>query len=214
MTPLRFNVLKSATLVGRGGTSGIGVHSFNKGQFVWDAGHAYPSEKSEIAPSSISSAVPPPNVVAQFPCHWISIVHFRFEQDGPHGEQEQQVFERFCPTPHDDTLFALKAVKSFLVPGLLEQREDLLQEGIRRLQQGGLKRIEWEYQGSITSAFRHHWTTLGRPEALGLSSFGPTMYVVTTRPESVVESIKTFGHSPLHLVVTSVNNMGYSLETL
>lgn len=49
--------IELAALVGRGGTSGIGVHAFDLGGFIADGGHSL-KEKSSFMPSSVSTASP------------------------------------------------------------------------------------------------------------------------------------------------------------
>ena len=73
ITDLNDIEVQTATLgriVGRGGTSGIGVEAFNHGGFIVDGGHSK-NEKSDFLPSSASSASPPP-VLAHydFPEDW------------------------------------------------------------------------------------------------------------------------------------------------
>ena len=53
------NALDMAKIVGRGGTSGIGVESFENGGFIIDGGHKR-VEKPSYLPSSASPATPPP----------------------------------------------------------------------------------------------------------------------------------------------------------
>ncbi|HTX60990.1 MAG TPA: beta-ribofuranosylaminobenzene 5'-phosphate synthase family protein, partial [Methanobacterium sp.] len=57
-------------IVGRGGTSGIGVASFERGGFIVDSGHKK-TIKKDFLPSSASEASPPP-VIARydFPSDW------------------------------------------------------------------------------------------------------------------------------------------------
>ena len=48
-----------SSIVGRGGTSGIGTYGFEDGGFIADGGHSL-KEKATFLPSSASSACPPP----------------------------------------------------------------------------------------------------------------------------------------------------------
>jgi beta-ribofuranosylaminobenzene 5'-phosphate synthase len=118
-----------AQLLGRGGTSGIGVHCFSRGGLVWDAGHVF-SEKGCFAPSS-SSLAQPPKAILRLPVRWLSVVHFRFALSGLHGEDERSAFSTWCPTSNASTVGGLVSVSSLIVPGLLERRENLLQLGLK-----------------------------------------------------------------------------------
>ena len=76
------------------------------------------------------------------------------------------------------------------------------------IQSLGFKKHEWLAQGTATKRFRTFWESAGMREALGLSSLGPTMYVLTTRPYEVAEVIRAFEMSPLHLTVTGIAKAG------
>jgi beta-ribofuranosylaminobenzene 5'-phosphate synthase len=202
----RASAVSVAELLGRGGTSGIGVHCFNHGGLVWDAGRAF-DEKGRFVPSS-AGAAPPPRLIVRVPVHWLSVVHFRFSASGLHGDQERFAFASSCPTPETGTVESLVAVSSLILPGILEHRQEPLQRGLGILQNTGFKEIEWNYQDSLTKRFRTYWTALKMPEALCLSSFGPTMYVLTTNPNRVVAKIGAFGELPVHIKVTKIRNVG------
>ena len=142
------------------------------------------------------------------PVNWLSVVHFRFSRSGMHGEEERRAFAQWCPTPDADTVDALVAVSSLILPGLVDRCEDLLQRGLRQLQGIGFKKPEWAHQDPVTKAFRLYWDGLQVPEALCLSSFGPTMYVLTSDPRPVLARINAFGEQPVHVTVTKVSNAG------
>jgi len=202
----RMPAVSLAQMLGRGGTSGIGVHCFRRGGLVWDAGHAF-AEKRSFAPSS-ASVTPPPSAIVQLPVKWLSVVHFRFSRSGPHGENERRAFAECCPTSDSGTVKALVAVSSLILPALVEKRENVLQQGLKKLQCTGFKKVEWDHQDFVTKAFHAYWAAAKMPETLCLSSFGPTMYVLTSDPRRVVARINAFGEQPIHVTVTKVSNVG------
>jgi beta-ribofuranosylaminobenzene 5'-phosphate synthase len=203
--------LELARLLQRGGTSGIGVHSFAKGGFIWDGGHAFPGDKSEMGPSSQFSAQPP-RLITRISAEWLTLIHFRYYEQGLSGADERAAFRENCPTSHDDTRANVISVGSFIVPGLMEENEELLQCGLKRLQYHGFKQVEWKYQGPMTRRFQEFWQTTGLTESVGISSFGPTLYVLTRSPEKVVAAIRAFGTSPLSITSTQINNVGYQFR--
>lgn len=203
--------MELARVVGRGGTSGIGVHSFRMGGFIWDAGHKYPDTKAGFAPSSASLS-PPPQPILQVPLEWLNVVHFRFSEAGVSGQSERCIFDDVCPIPAEESTKAIVCVVSAVVPGVLERDEALLNVGIRELQTVGLKRLEWEYQSEVTLRFKDYWSALGMPESLGLSSFGPTLYVLTTRPAEILRLIRAFSARPTHIAVSAANNVGAEIQ--
>lgn len=202
--------IQLATIFGRGGTSGIGIHTFERGGFVWDAGRRYPAEKDRFGPSSLQLAQPPA-LLQQLHFDWLQVVHFRFDDGTLHGSHEVSIFEQFCPVPEDETRELYTVVAAQIVPALLEQHEPALQDGLRLLQTLGLKRVEWEQQPTTTQRFRNYWEQSGRHEALLLSSMGPTLVCLTHKPEEIVDIVRAFDAAPHALTVTTLNNYGATI---
>ncbi len=197
-----------ASLLGRGGTSGVGINTFAKGGFVWDIGHRYPSVKHRFGPSSeVLSAIPPKALLCT-PIDWLSVVHFRFAESGLSGPAEVSMFRESCPTPVNDTVEAVLCTALQIVPALLERDGAALQAGIARLQDVGLKRVEWQAQSPATTGFRGYWKKAGMPESVGLSSAGPTLFILTETPEEVVRAIDGYCIEPTDLCITIVDNIG------
>ena len=65
------NSVELSSIVGRGGTSGIGTYCFDNGCFIADGGHSL-KEKSDFLPSSASSHACPPPIIGkyEFPEEW------------------------------------------------------------------------------------------------------------------------------------------------
>lgn len=199
-----------ATILGRGGTSGIGIHSVNRGGFIWDAGHKFPEEKPEFGPSSQTLAKPAEVILARS-VDWVDIVHFRFSEIGVNGQEERSVFKKECPIPACESNESLLCVSSLIAPAIVEKDECLLQTGLGRLQRTGFKKREWLHQDVITTRFKRYWDSLGVSEALGLSSFGPTLYVLTKRPQEIQRLVEGFDATLVHLTHTRVNNRGVTI---
>ena len=91
------SVEEAALLVGRGGTSGIGVAAFKMGGFIIDGGHRFPEQKSSFLPSSASGNVAPPPVLFRrdFPDWQVLIVIPNCKHIS--GEQEVRLFKTLCP---------------------------------------------------------------------------------------------------------------------
>jgi len=88
---IRKTTREIAAIMGRGGTSGIGVMAFEKGGLIVDGGHSFGNgkEKQSFLPSSASSA-PPPQVIARYevPQQWRFVVAIPNAQRGLHGEDQ------------------------------------------------------------------------------------------------------------------------------
>ncbi|MEM3030261.1 MAG: hypothetical protein QXH27_00860 [Candidatus Micrarchaeia archaeon] len=166
-----------ARVVGRGGTSGIGTWGFAKGGLIFDAGHAFPSEKKSFLPSAASRAPPPP-LLARIPLprNWLFVCSVPSPKR-IHGKLEKKIFARYCPIPSREVERAFAAAFSQIAPGALERDISLFGEGIVALQSIGFKKIEWRFQEKAT---REAFTLLQKECAgAGLSSFGPLVFGVT-----------------------------------
>ena len=58
---LGLDVQELAKVVGRGGTSGIGIAAFQTGGFIVDGGHRFPEQKASFLPSSALGDISPPS---------------------------------------------------------------------------------------------------------------------------------------------------------
>ncbi|MEM3078426.1 MAG: hypothetical protein QXR38_02910, partial [Nitrososphaerales archaeon] len=91
-----------AEIVGRGGTSGIGVAAFEFGGFIVDGGHTFGvnKQKQSFLPSSASKAPPPPVVSRlDFPEDWLAILAIPRAMQRIHGSLEVELFSKYCPIP-------------------------------------------------------------------------------------------------------------------
>lgn len=202
---LNLSPLELATETGRGGTSGIGYWASQKGGFLWDAGRAYPTEKSKFGPSSISK-IPPPALVTSIPIENYYICHFRFSHQGIFGDKEKLIFQKHCPTNHEETQKLLALTSNHLVPSILSDNEPIIQETLAKIQNIGLKSIEWNYQDSETKKFRRYWESKNIDIALCLSSMGSTMYCMTKEPERIKSILAEYSIPPLHYQTAKILN--------
>ncbi|MEE8403669.1 MAG: beta-ribofuranosylaminobenzene 5'-phosphate synthase family protein, partial [Candidatus Hydrothermarchaeaceae archaeon] len=91
-------VRELAMILGRGGTSGIGVAVFKSGGFILDGGHSV-RDKRDFLPSSASTASPPPILARyNFPDWKIALVMPKVEREFA-GAREVGIFQKFCPIP-------------------------------------------------------------------------------------------------------------------
>lgn len=199
-----------ASLLRRGGTSGVGIAGFWKGGFVYDAGHMFPDTKRHFGPSSLSLAEPARPVFVTS-LDWLKVVHFRYATMGLSGRDEARAFINHCPLSTSQTLATMHYTFGYVIPAVWRHDNDMLQDGIRGLQKVGFKQIEWQCQSVTTRRFYKYWQSLALPEAIGLSSFGPTMFILTDRADYICKKILAFPVSAHHLTVTSVASLGAHL---
>ncbi|WP_018417397.1 beta-ribofuranosylaminobenzene 5'-phosphate synthase family protein [Teredinibacter turnerae] len=189
-------------LSGRGGTSGIGINSFQSEGFLWDMGKPL-REKSGFSPSSLS--VPKRlNSCVTLSANWLKCVHLRFDEIGISGKDESDFFQKNCPIPEQEAMTSLALVSGSLVPSILERDEILLNYSLGQLQNLGLKKREWEIQGNNTKLFRSYWKSLNSDFALCLSSVGPTVFVITSKPDVVLSMVGDYEGSPVHICVSDI----------
>ncbi len=182
------DVRKLAPALGRGGRSGVGVATFERGGFVVDAGH--PTERFTSAPPARGDwTVPKAIVTHAVPADWRFILVRPAAEAGPSGPPEDErmrsVVEGADPGIADDIATLLSRR---LLPALVERDREGFGAAVARLgrlngawyadEQGGVYRPP---AGRIVEA-------LGSVSAIsgaGQSSWGPTVYGVTD--EGVVE---------------------------
>lgn len=92
-----------ALILHRGGTSGIGVHSFYHGGFLVDGGHAFPEDKNTLGPTfqCIPTAIPPLIVRLPFP-NWLICIAVPKVERLLGGLDEVEFWHQVTPIPVDE----------------------------------------------------------------------------------------------------------------
>lgn len=181
----------------RGGTSGIGCNVAIRGGWIWDLGHRTSSKKIP-APSSASLASPP-MAISLDSSHKIEIVHFSFGGKGLHGQDEISFFIENGRVDESETKDILAIIAGGVLPSISYGDIKQLNQCIGSLQTLGLKRAEWGVQDNETKSFRASWPDIDKRHAIGLSSMGPTMYILTDDAAMIIEKIAllTKGHAKI-----------------
>ena len=110
-----------STIVGRGGTSGIGTYVNELGGLIVDGGHSL-VEKPGFLPSGASKASPPPLIARyEFPEEWDILVAMPDIDYYVNGQQEVNIFQTYCPIPKDEVEKVSHIVLMNLLPFLLEK---------------------------------------------------------------------------------------------
>ena len=167
-----------ARLVGRGGTSGIGVRAFDKGGFILDCGHSFGEgkEKSSCLPSSASKARPAPQVMrCDIPEDWRFILVMPVGDEGSHGKSEVDIFQSSFPINEAEIGRVCRIVLMQLVPGILEKDIATFGGAISKIQEIGFKNIEVKMKSPLVPnmlSIMNHAGSYGS----GMSSFGPTVF--------------------------------------
>lgn len=161
---------------GRGGTSGIGVHSFYRGGLLVDGGHRASGPRS-FGPSSAGSPadVPPLLVALPVPPSWrVTLVLPAGRRT--FGSAERDVFSA-APVADIEVLRVVAAVYQGLVAAVAT--DDLAAAGaaLELIMSAGFKRLELAHQPpSVRELAVELAAATGRP--VGMSSMGPLLYVL------------------------------------
>jgi beta-ribofuranosylaminobenzene 5'-phosphate synthase len=170
------SVIQLARLVERGGTSGIGVTTFEKGGLVLDGGHSY-SVKGGFLPSRYSKVATPP-VLARFdvPDSWFFVIGIpkgrRIE-----GKDEVKAFKDNTPVPRKEVGAITRLILMNMLPAVVEDDIEAFGKAIDKIQSLGFKRVETRLQVPEVVQLQNKMVDLGASGA-GLSSFGPACYCV------------------------------------
>ncbi len=212
------SVREIASAVNRGGTSGIGVAAFEMGGFIIDGGHTFGpgKEKCDFRPSSASSGVRPPPVIARhdFPEDWQILLAVPNIEKGAYGQREIDIFREYCPVPLAEVQELCYQIMVRMMPSVIEGDLDTFGNAVNRIQQLGFKRVEVELQHPLVRRLMSEMVAAGAACA-GLSSFGPTVYAITDSNIRDIESAarEVMGEIGGELVITRSRNQGARIRT-
>jgi beta-ribofuranosylaminobenzene 5'-phosphate synthase len=178
-----------ARLVGRGGTSGIGVRAFDKGGFILDCGHSFGEgkEKDSCLPSSASKAKPSPQVLrCEIPEDWRFILVMPLNDEGSHGQSEVDIFKSSFPLDEAEIGRVCRVILMQMVPGILEKDIENFGGAINKLQEIGFKKIEVKLKSPLVPGMLSIMNQAGSYGS-GMSSFGPTVYGLTNNNKKAHE---------------------------
>jgi beta-ribofuranosylaminobenzene 5'-phosphate synthase len=183
---LKLNLVKAsvrevAKIVGRGGTSGIGIAAFEHGGFILDGGHKFGKgeEKESFLPSSASKASPAPLLARlDFPEDWNVILAIPYSGRRIHAKEEVKVFSDYCPIPQFEVEKLCRVILVKLMPSLVDKDITNFGDAIDEIQKIGFKKIEVKIQEDFVKRLMSEARRLGA-FGCGLSSFGPTIYSFT-----------------------------------
>jgi beta-ribofuranosylaminobenzene 5'-phosphate synthase len=188
------DILEMAEIVGRGGTSGIGLWAFDRGGFVLDAGHST-DDKMTFAPSHYSKAKPPELLWhSTLPDDWYFVVAIPEVGRQIYGAEEKNMFECYCPIPREEVAEVSHMVLIGVLPSVLHNDIQTFGRSLSLIQNTGFKRIENDLQGDFIRRLLEVFIELGAVGS-GLSSFGPATYGVVKGKESaeaLTESIRRY----------------------
>jgi beta-ribofuranosylaminobenzene 5'-phosphate synthase len=212
-----------ATVLGRAGTSGIGLGVFESGGLIVDGGHSYGPgrDKQAFLPSRASPAPPAPVIVrVPIPKDWLFDVIVLETPDTVSGRAEIDFFSRHCPVDPAETGTLARVILSLILPGAVSHDIETFVRGINLIGTLGFKRHEIDNQfNNVKSTINNLSNITQKSFGVGMSSFGPTVFVISHtkdrhRYEEQLHSVISTAiadHEGIH-VLTTARNTGASMS--
>ena len=200
-----------STIVGRGGTSGIGTYTHDLGGFIVDGGHSK-EEKPLFLPSGASKAKPATLIARyDFPEEWNILIAIPEIEKHMEGDDEVDVFQTYCPIPKEEVEQVSHLILMNLVPFMLEKDIKNFGWAVSELQKVGFNKLEHSLDASYLPTMKAI-EDLGA-YGVGISSFGPVLYTVFDESnEFIVEKTKELLGDKGTVFVTKAQNHGYVIE--
>lgn len=164
-----------ASLVGRGGRSGIGVRGFFWGGFLAE------DEKRE------GDSLAPLRRRSPFPEAWRFVLVRQRGEAGAHGASEDRFFRALPPTSPEVTERMRRLLFDELVPAVEAADFDLFAESAYRFGRASGELFRGAQAGAYASEFAERLVASLRARGIrgiGQSSWGPTLWVAAPHPDS------------------------------
>ncbi len=182
---LPLDIGSDATLLDRGGRSGIGIASFEGGGIIVDAG------------KNASDAPPPVVARLPFPEEWRVILILDHAGHGLHGEAEVAAFRTLPPFPASSSGEICRRVLMGLMPAVVERDLETFGAAVTAIQmlvgthfapaQGGVftsKRVETVAHGLVEAG----------AVGIGQSSWGPTGFAFAPSQDAAIAYVDAVRH--------------------
>ena len=187
-----------SSIVGRGGTSGIGTYTHDLGGFILDGGHSK-EEKPLFLPSGASQAKP---------ATLIAIPHIEKHVE---GDDEVAVYQTYCPIPKEEVEQVSHLILMNLVPFMLEKDIKNFGWAVHELQKVGFNKLEHSLDDSYLPTMKA--IEDAGAYGVGISSFGPVLYTMFDESNAdIVEKTKEIIGDKGTVFVTKAQNHGFVIE--
>ncbi len=201
-----------AKLVGRGGTSGIGVEAIERGGFIVDGGHQFrrgDDSKQGYSPSGASAGMEPPPILGRhdFP-DWDILVTAPLGE-GASGLREVTLFRVVCPIPLDQVQRICHIILMQMLPAVLEKDLETFGRAMDDFQTLGFKVFELRAQTELLHDCRRFLRENGGV-GVGMSSWGPSLFAFGEDLSELHEKSKQWidDHGGGETFLTKANNTG------
>jgi beta-ribofuranosylaminobenzene 5'-phosphate synthase len=173
---LRYDPTQLASLLARGGTSGIGALGFWHGGMIFDGGRKRRTAAEQLVPSSAASIHP----AAPLLCWRASLPFFPVLVKAKsweliYGEKERRLFNQFTPVPCREADQCARAVYMDLQSAVVTEDFDAFCSALSELSTIGFKKRELDFRGDAAKVILCSMAKAGLNGA-GMSSWGPTFF--------------------------------------
>jgi len=207
---ISINASELATVLDRGGRSGIGIGAFEQGGFIIDGGH-----------SATSTAAPPIVSRLDFPAEWRVVLIFDRQRQGFSGGTERRAFAELPTFPAQQAADLCRLVLMRALPALAEADFTAFGSAISTLQQVIGDYFAPVQGGRFTSpAVAKLLAELAQQGRLGLgqSSWGPTGFALcdsATDAERLQAELEAWrpADSPLHFAIGTPRNESVPIDS-
>ena len=202
-------------VVGRGGTSGIGIGAIQSGGFIIDGGHHFrrgAHSKHGYSPSSASAGVEPPPILVRhdFP-DWDILVMVPLGK-GASGLREVMLFKVVCPIPLEEVQRMSHILLMQMLPAVIEKDLEMFGRAMEDFQALGFKVFELRAQTQLVIDCLQFLKDHGGFGA-GMSSWGPALYTfgedLSQLQQKAEEWLANNGGGKA--ILTKANNVGMQI---
>ncbi|MGY6274599.1 beta-ribofuranosylaminobenzene 5'-phosphate synthase family protein [Methylomonas sp. MgM2] len=173
---------------GRGGTSGVGIHSYFSGGYVFDLGRKV--DDSVFSPSHLNGSKPAPLLLdqGQMPdwefgiCMPAAIAH-------KSQSEERDFFRRTCPLPADKVYETVYHTLFGLYAALREADRAAFCAALKAVQNCAWKLAERREYGEALMEIEQALYAAGA-QAVGMSSLGPSLFFLADDVNSIVTAMR------------------------
>jgi beta-ribofuranosylaminobenzene 5'-phosphate synthase len=205
-----------AGIVGRGGTSGIGIGTIQTGGFILDGGHRFrsgASSKQDFTPTSASQGNVAPPILARYDFPDWDILIMVPTGEGASGNKEAELFKEACPVPLDEVREMCHIVLSQILPSVVEANLEMFGAGMENFQKLGFKAFEFKtHTDRIQNTL--DFMREGGGQGCGMSSWGPALFAFGEDLSSLHQRAESWltANGGGTALLTRANNTGMSVE--
>ncbi|RMH39749.1 MAG: beta-ribofuranosylaminobenzene 5'-phosphate synthase, partial [Gammaproteobacteria bacterium] len=176
-------------LSGRGGTSGIGIHSYFTGGMIIDLGRK--NDGCMLAPSSqLNGDIELPLLLSRSPMpDWPIGLCIPEHIPSLNEDEEKEFFAETCPIPEDEVYRTMHWAIAGAFAAVREHNKAAFEEAIRQLQECAWKKAERTRHGEKIQELEERLYSLGA-SAVGMSSLGPSLFFLAPDIQAILPSMR------------------------